>query len=116
MEPTGKVEAKITTSAKGTFEVFMTIGSGPGISSVNVTTAVTVAVGVANCVVPTTASSSNVCSESALLGIWPARGNAPQDYFDRDITLLSGGVVHIEDGNGGTEVGTWTLHGDSSLL
>jgi hypothetical protein len=46
-----KVEGKTTTNTTGNFEVFLTIGGGPGITSVNVQTAVTGASGVANCVV-----------------------------------------------------------------
>ena len=43
------VTAQTTTSAAGTFEVFMTIGGGPGITSVAVTTTVTGADGIARC-------------------------------------------------------------------
>jgi hypothetical protein len=43
------VTAQSTTNAAGTFEVFMTIGGGPGISSVAVTTSVTGADGIARC-------------------------------------------------------------------
>ena len=55
-----KVEGKTTTSSQGTFELFLTVGGGPGITSVNVQTAVAGADGVANCVVHTSASCSNV--------------------------------------------------------
>lgn len=43
------VTAQTTTNAAGTFEVFMTIGGGPGITSVSVTSVVTGADGIARC-------------------------------------------------------------------
>ena len=44
-----QVTAQTTTSAAGTFEAFLTLGGGPGITAVNVTTSVTGADGVASC-------------------------------------------------------------------
>jgi hypothetical protein len=46
-----KAEGKTTTNNAGNFEVFLTVGGGPGITSINVQTVVTGASGVANCVV-----------------------------------------------------------------
>lgn len=44
-----QVIAQSSTNAAGTFEVFVTIGGGPGITVVNVTTSVTGADGIARC-------------------------------------------------------------------
>jgi hypothetical protein len=44
-----QVTANTTTSAAGTFEAFLTLDGGPGITEVNVTTTVTGADGVARC-------------------------------------------------------------------
>lgn len=53
-----KIETKTITSSEGTFEAFVTIGGGPGITSVNVSTVVSGADGAANCVVHTSAASN----------------------------------------------------------
>jgi hypothetical protein len=50
------VTAQTTTNDAGTFEVFMTIGGGPGITSVAVATSVTGADGIARCSTSFTAS------------------------------------------------------------
>jgi hypothetical protein len=44
-----QVTAQATTNGAGTFEVFITLGGGPGITEVNVTTSVTGAEGLARC-------------------------------------------------------------------
>jgi hypothetical protein len=53
-----QVTANTTTSAAGTFEAFMTIGGGPGITSVNVQTTVTGADGTASCSVNLSAAEN----------------------------------------------------------
>lgn len=60
-----QVTATSTTSAAGTFEAFITIGGGPGITSVNVQTTVTGADGTASCTVHLTSAATSPCSVAA---------------------------------------------------
>lgn len=60
-----QLTANSTTTTAGTFEVFMTIGGGPGITSVNVQTTVTGADGTASCSVNLTTPAPS-CSLSSL--------------------------------------------------
>jgi hypothetical protein len=110
------VKANTTTSANGTFEAIMTIGGGPGITSINVTTSVTGADGVANCVVHTTATSSpsGVCSESAVLGRWHVEGTERPNYPEATLTLATGGIATNVIGGGGSSQpnGRWSKSGD----
>lgn len=53
-----KIDATTKTNAQGTFEAFITIGGGPGITSVNVVTTVQGAAGSAKC----SASVASACS------------------------------------------------------
>lgn len=111
-----KVESKTSTSAAGTFEAIMTVGGGPGITRVNVTTAATGADGVANCSVNTTVASSpsNVCSDSAVLGAWYARGTDLTHYPVVHFTLASGGAAsNVTDGDDlARPNGTWSKNGN----
>ncbi len=60
-----QVTANTTTSAAGTFEAFITIGGGPGITSVNVQTTVTGADGTASCSVNLASTTASPCSVAA---------------------------------------------------
>lgn len=115
-----KVDANTRTSATGTFEVYITVGGGPGITGVNVTTTVTGADGVANCVVRTIAPSSSTigCSESSLLGDWSARGTNTSNYPVTYFTLVSGGIAtNVRDGNNDPNPnGSWSLNGNTLTL
>jgi hypothetical protein len=77
--------AEVKTAADGTFEAFLTLGGGPGITSVNVVTSVQGAAGTASCTVHTTAqpqltitcepfigpgSSSYLCGSSGVSGVY----------------------------------------------
>ena len=53
-----RVEGQTTTNLDGTFEAYLTVGGGPGITSIGVTTTVTGADGSANCSVNVTTNSS----------------------------------------------------------
>jgi hypothetical protein len=65
-----KVEGKSTTDANGNFEAFLTIGGGPGITSVNVTTVVAGADGAANCVVHTTSAATPTATTTYYSGTY----------------------------------------------
>ena len=60
-----RVEGQTTTYPDGTFEAYLTVGGGPGITAIGVTTTVTGADGAANCSVNiTTASSTNTTGKT----------------------------------------------------
>lgn len=73
-----RVEGQTTTYPDGTFEAYLTVGGGPGITAIGVTTTVTGADGAANCSVNiTTASTSSGTSRSFSQTITISEHTAP---------------------------------------
>lgn len=66
-----------TTAADGTFEAFLTLGGGPGITSVNVVTSVQGAAGTASCTVHTTAQPQLTITCEPFIGPSPQTNSLP---------------------------------------
>ena len=113
-----KIETKTITSSEGTFEAFVTIGGGPGITSVNVSTVVSGADGAANCVVHTSRASTPTTTTRYYSGTYQNdNGDGPvPNLICFTITGSSLSFITYEEGHPtDTIVGTGTYPNASGI-